>query len=386
MKKTALVLSGGGFKGAFQVGALDYLRENWDQIAPDRPPLSFDIVAGVSVGSLNGLLVALGRFDELQQLWNDVAENGVGEIYTSDFIDTTADRNNAAPPLKLNLSWDAIKRRFPATTKNVFLRALFSRKALLRSFAEDFRNFRSFADNTPLRRKLDRLAKRDEIGATTYKCGFVSLNDGKYYSISQDGFKSDADFAKGVLASTAMPIVWEPVEGIATAAGTFGSVVDGGIRDVSPLGDVIDEIIRDDSPEDYTIIIINCSSGKIDAEDFSDKNIVQIALRALVDIAITEIFNNDIREFLDKNYILKQFLDQLPDGELYDYDTETGGRGNKLKYFNAVVIQPEANVLGDTLTASRAQIDYRLLHGRARAQIALTRHLNGGEGRKTTVV
>ena len=78
MKKTALVLSGGGFKGAFQVGALDYLRENWDQIAPDRPPLSFDIVAGVSVGSLNGLLVALGRFDELQQLWNDVAENGVG--------------------------------------------------------------------------------------------------------------------------------------------------------------------------------------------------------------------------------------------------------------------------------------------------------------------
>ena len=113
---------------------------------------------------------------------------------------------------------------------------------------------------------------------------------------------------------------------------------------------------------------------------------MQIALRALVDIAITEIFNNDIREFLDKNYILKQFLDELPDGELYDYDTETGGRGNKLKYFNAVVIQPEANVLGDTLTASRAQIDYRLLHGRARAQIALTRHLNGGEGRKTTVV
>lgn len=386
MKKIALVLSGGGFKGAFQVGALEYLRDNWDKIAPDRPPLSFDIVAGVSVGSLNGLLVALGRFDELQQLWNDVAENGVGEIYTSDFIDTTADRNNAAPDLKLSLSWDTIKRRFPATTKNIFLRAIFNRNAILQAFKKDFQNFRSFADNSPLKRKLDRLAKRDQIGDTIFKCGFVSLNDGKYYSITQDDCKSDADFAKGVLASTAMPIVWEPVDGIATAGGTFGSVVDGGIRNVSPLGDVIGEIGKDDSPEDYTIIVINCSSGKVEPEDFAEKNIVQIALRALVDIAITEIFNNDIREFVDKNYILEQFRRKLPGEGLYDYDSETGGRGNKLKYFNALIIQPEANVLGDTLTASRAQIDYRLLHGRARAEIALRRHLNKTGDDKMTVV
>ena len=31
-KKIALVLSGGGFNGAFQVGALNYINENWKKI------------------------------------------------------------------------------------------------------------------------------------------------------------------------------------------------------------------------------------------------------------------------------------------------------------------------------------------------------------------
>jgi NTE family protein len=386
MKKIALVLSGGGFKGAFQVGALQYLRDNWQRIAPDRPPLSFDIVAGVSVGSLNGLLVAQDRFTELERLWQDVARNGVEEIYTSDFIDTTAGPDTPNPKLKLNLSWQGLRERFPETTRNLLLRALFNRRKIIESFEREFQDFDSFADNTPLQRKLQRLAKREEVGDTIYKCGFVSLADGRYYSVRQDEFTSDRDFANGVLASTAMPIVWSPVEEIATNLGTPTSLVDGGIRNVSPLGDVIREIVKDEDPGDYTIIIINCSSGKVTEKDFSDKNIVQIALRALVDIAITEIFNNDIREFLDKNYILSQVRDKLPDETIYDYDAATGGRGNPLRFFNALVIQPTANVLGDTLTASPSQIDYRLRHGRARAEIALTRHLNDTGRDKVTVV
>ncbi|PPK87078.1 NTE family protein [Neolewinella xylanilytica] len=386
MKKIALVLSGGGFKGAFQVGALQYLRENWDRIAPQRPPLSFDIVAGVSVGSLNGLLVATGEFERLVQLWEDVAENGVSEIYTSDFINTATDQSDPTPELEVNLSWDTLRKHFPETTRNIFLRAVFNRQAILRSFQKEFQQFKAVASNDPLRQKLHELAKREKVGDTIYKCGFVSLRDGRYYSVSQNDFVTDTDFADGVLASTAMPIVWSPVEGVSTTAGSPESLVDGGIRDLSPLGDVIDEIAKDGSPEDYTIIIINCSSGKVTEENFRDKNIVQIALRSLVDIAITEIFNNDIREFLDKNYILQQVRSKLPDEIIYDYDPDTNGRGNPLKFFNAMIIQPEANILGDTLTASRPQVEYRLAHGRARAEIALRRHLNDTRGDRVTVV
>ena len=42
-KKTALVLSGGGFKGAFQVGALQYLKNNWSRIDPSGSPMKFDL-------------------------------------------------------------------------------------------------------------------------------------------------------------------------------------------------------------------------------------------------------------------------------------------------------------------------------------------------------
>ena len=101
-KKTALVLSGGGFKGAFQVGALKYLKNNWSRIELSGSPMKFDLIAGVSVGSLNGVLVASDKFTELEKLWEDVAKNGVEEIYTSDFIDTKSSADTVQ--FKINFS------------------------------------------------------------------------------------------------------------------------------------------------------------------------------------------------------------------------------------------------------------------------------------------
>jgi len=75
MKKFALVLSGGGFKGAFQIGALRVLKSNWHRLDPDSNGMKFDILAGVSVGSLNGVLTACNEFDELEKLWLDIGHN-----------------------------------------------------------------------------------------------------------------------------------------------------------------------------------------------------------------------------------------------------------------------------------------------------------------------
>ena len=69
-KKYALVLSGGGFKGAFQVGALQYLLENGirhnDGTVMINP--KFDFIAGVSVGALNGSFMAMEDFEGLKKL------------------------------------------------------------------------------------------------------------------------------------------------------------------------------------------------------------------------------------------------------------------------------------------------------------------------------
>jgi NTE family protein len=56
----ALVLSGGGMFGAYQAGA-------WQAIAPRFRP---DLVAGVSIGALNGYLIASGASpDQLAERW-----------------------------------------------------------------------------------------------------------------------------------------------------------------------------------------------------------------------------------------------------------------------------------------------------------------------------
>jgi NTE family protein len=374
MKKTALVLSGGGFKGAFQVGALQYLKENWHLIESDTPEMKFDVVAGVSVGALNGLMIALNQYPDLLKLWDDVGKNGVSEIYQSDFIDTTPDQKNPNPKPKLKITWDSLRKHFPESTRNVLLRALFNRNALLNAIKNELQLFRALADNTPLKKKLQHFAKREQIRNCIYKCGYVSLNDGKYYSTRHSDFLSDDDFANAILASTAMPIVWEPVNSIRTQAQPEGvkQAVDGGVRDVSPLGDVIREIA--DAAEAYTIVIINCNPGEVVADDFARQNIAQIALRSLADIAVTEIFNNDINEFIDKNYIVSQIIEKYPGEVIYDYDTKNKGRGKALKFFKAIIIQPDKDILGDTLTANEILIKRRMEHGAQKAAMALSQY------------
>lgn len=344
--------------------------------------MKFDVVAGVSVGSLNGVLAASREFDALEKLWLDIGPN-VAKIYTSDFIDTT----NQTDKLKLNLKLRQIKEKF---IPNVDLRInlwrglglLISRskrqqyidellEKIERDFTANFQHFRSIADNAPLREKLNELVSLDKIRDCIFKCGFVSLNDGIYYSFRNSDFKSDHNFRNAILASTAMPIVWEPVEKISVFPDgkevNISQSVDGGIRNVSPLADVIDEINNDDPGNDYTIIIINCSSGDIDYEDFQKSNIAGIALRALNDIAIAEIFNNDISEFLRINDILEQVGVVNPGIQVHNYNPRLGRTGKILRPFRAIVIQPDAGVLGDSLVANRTLNERRILHGEKKA-------------------
>lgn len=389
MKKTALVLSGGGFKGAFQVGALAYLKENWQKIFPDKPKMHFDIIAGVSVGALNGLLIAQDKFDDLLELWDKVAENGVGEIYQSDFIDTRPDHTDPNPKLKMRISWESIKKHFPKTTRNVLWRAIFNRAKILDALRGEFQDFQAIADNVPLRNKLEAYARKGNIQDSLYKCGYVSLVDGKYFATKHEDFDTDEDFLEAVLASTAMPIIWKPIEKIKAQSKVEPAqqVVDGGIRNVSPLSDVIKEISKTYPDDNFTIIIINCNSGDIPKDDPDTKrNIAQIALRSLVEISITEIFNNDIKEFMDKNYLVKQIKENNPDQVIYDYDFSNNSQGKPLKFFEAVIIQPENNLLGDTLTANRLQIKKRIDHGNEKARLAVEKHLNNKDKRKFTIV
>lgn len=66
----ALILSGGGAKGAFSIGALKVLKES-------RGELDFDIISGTSTGSLIAALLAAGRLDLLEEIYLNVDNSDI---------------------------------------------------------------------------------------------------------------------------------------------------------------------------------------------------------------------------------------------------------------------------------------------------------------------
>jgi NTE family protein len=289
-KKTALVLSGGGAKGAFQFMAEKYARE--------VKGYHWDIIAGVSVGALNATMLAMEKYQHLEQLWQNISND---QVYTG----------------KLNL-WSLLKIAFGA--KSVF-------------------------SNAPLWRLLQQEYEPEKI-KTDLRVGAVSLQSGEYVSFRP----TDPGFEKAVLASTAIPVVWEPVY----VSAQYPDMVDGGVRNVSPLGDVLDS-----DPDE--VVVINCGPETEPHLDRPLGNALDIGIHAL-DVALNEIFVTDLREFVRINRNVKEAETQ---GAVL-----TKENGKPYKYYDCKIIQPDDS-LGDTMDFSTRAILMRMDAGWEKARQVL---------------
>ena len=74
MKKTALVLSGGGSRGAYQIGVWEALSEL---------DVTIDMVFGTSVGSINGAMVVQGDLELSRKLWQQMETDMIFDIETT---------------------------------------------------------------------------------------------------------------------------------------------------------------------------------------------------------------------------------------------------------------------------------------------------------------
>lgn len=380
MKKYALVLSGGGFRGAFQLGAINYLAEHWSELTGLDTPMKFDIIAGVSAGSLNGVMLAMNKLDQLNELWNEISEKGAEVIYTSPFFEAENDqltlkldkgnlKDILLPDFKIKLSLsDVIKYVAGGKKRKSVINGIIN--DAVDEVSQNFSSLKSVADNSPLRERLEGLLDKDSIVGTKYLCGFVSLNDGKYYASSNEDFDDNRSFINAVFASTCMPIVWSPVSNIQHDGRNLSALVDGGIKNISPLGDVINAINQDGDTAEYEVFVINCGNGvnlPVDAKNF---NIAEIALRSLYEISFAEIFKNDLEQFLQINQLVKQAKENGYDKELFYYDNKKNRLTNRtIKNFTTRVIQPSIGLdLGNPLVAGKELIKRRMYLGYEQAK------------------
>lgn len=173
MAKLAVVLSGGGAKGAFQVGVLDALI-NDHKVRPA-------IAVGTSTGSIQALGVAQDDIGGLKDVWLGITGNR-----------------------------DIFRERGDILTS-----VLFGGKALY--------------NTAPLRKLLQDFADPAKLAASDVdlRLGVASLQSGEFRTID----KSVPDIHNWVYASCAMPVFFDPLE-----TSDRQQWVDGGVRDVTPLG------------------------------------------------------------------------------------------------------------------------------------------------------
>ena len=245
-----LVLAGGSVKGAFQAGVMKAMMERGYQ--PDA-------VYGVSAGSLNaayfvnqlGLQAIAGEpisfKDASQDLW-DFWESRI-----------TSPESLSKPFNIFQLGLSALRKKF-----------------------------KGLVDTMPLRNLLTEVLSVRNLHASPIdlKIGAVNIIDGTMYYVDT----SEEHFLDYLMASSAVPILMPVVK---INGETRRSFLDGGLRDVAPIKKAVDDGASH-------IVCISCHMETIEGGHFDSGDLLALVDRVM-DIAVNEILNADIKEVMISN-------------------------------------------------------------------------------------
>ncbi len=221
---TGIVLNGGGGKGAYQIGVLKSLKENG--LLDDVTAIS-----GVSIGTINAMLYAMDDFSLMYDAWRDIDMSTVFDID----LDMLASN-------RFHFSRDEM---LEMVSKYINF------EKLINSPYDIYAAMCRLGSSENGNPELVEITNSINGGQTTPK--YVLLKD---YDI--------ANIKKILLASTALPIVYEAVEF------EGGYYRDGGICDNEPIKPLYDAGIRN-------FIIIGLQHGKkFDGSKWPDAKFVTI--------------------------------------------------------------------------------------------------------------
>lgn len=185
MKKYGLVLAGGGAKGTYQLGAWKAMRELG---------IKFSVVAGTSIGSINGALIAADCYDEAVQLW-DCASVDKGVKITEELRDPEN---------------------------------LFSRKNFTALFKEIVRN--GGIDASPTKDLLERFIDEKKVRKSKTRFGMVTFHLSEFIPLEIFIDKiPEGQLIDYLLASSKVP-------GVSKIGPEGERFLDGGVYDNAPIG------------------------------------------------------------------------------------------------------------------------------------------------------
>jgi len=228
----ALILGGGGARGAYEAGVVAALSERE----------TFDIVCGTSIGAINGMFVAQDMPDRLIEIWRTISTRGITKL---------------KPELAvLVLLWQAA---------NGFVQSPFSQKAahaisLMRALpqltaAGGLSQLLGLFESGNVRSTIAELADLSAVKRTLI-VGVTNLSSGRgdafaYFPPSQRALQTAfaahesaepitaANYVDAICASAALPPVYEPVT-IVCADGVSRTFADGGFTNNTPIRQAID--------------------------------------------------------------------------------------------------------------------------------------------------
>lgn len=209
--KKALVISGGGSKGAFAVGVYKHLVQNY--------PLQFDIFVGTSTGSLIAPLAALKKTSLLEELYttqqteNIIIKHNIGNRLNQDSI------------FEVTPLWNTIKK----------------------FYTDDF--YRELADSG---KELFLTTVCLQTAQLVVFTNIKPVKQPKYYELQQ---LEDAEhFRRAVLASACQPVFMTPVKvnkQVPNHPHPDFQFVDGGVREYAGVQMAIDQ----EAGEIFTILL-----------------------------------------------------------------------------------------------------------------------------------
>lgn len=227
----ALVLSGGGAKGAYQAGVISQLIASGCR---------YDLVTGISVGAINGGFIA--QFNQKQ------CDEAVDVLKRMWFKTTTR---------------DVMKKWFAWPVSALWRPSVYS--------------------SEPLRDLLDRFIDHDRLVASDVRLivGAVNFRTGRYRAFDFDNPYRGPNAVDAILASAAFPAM---LSGVDIGGEHY---IDGGIRTVSPLKSAIDAGATE-------IDVVMCSSVTHEPNNDSKVTTINVAKQA-INVMSDEVMQKDLK-------------------------------------------------------------------------------------------